>query len=819
MFLSAHTEQQHNLTFCTFTWYDNVYELFEEGLAMDINGPHGREKHVTGQGKEIYKRGEGLGTGPVGSSDGHKGRTGGSESGKRSSGSRSPLVTIILLAALLLGGGGAGLSGLLGGSSTSGSGQSVAQNHEYSQQSNTGTADLSSLFGSFGSVSNGWISGNNTGKLNTSVAPGARVKRTTVLGGGKDTVTIMVYMCGTDLESKYGMGTSDLQEMAAASISDKVNLIVLTGGCKQWKNNIVSNKVNQIYKVEKEGLRLLEKDMGNSPMTSPSNLTTFIKYCAAQYPANRNELIFWDHGGGSLSGFGYDEKNSGSGSMDLSGINQALSDAGVTFDFIGFDACLMATLENALMLSNYADYLIASEETEPGVGWYYTNWLSALSANTSMSTLEIGKNIVDDFVSVCAQKCRGQDTTLSVVDLSELESTVPGSFRDFAAATANMVQGDDYQRVSSARGNTREFAASSKIDQVDLVHLAGNLGSEESQALADTLLSAVKYNKTSSTVTNAYGLSIFFPYQKTSKVKAAAATYGEIGVDEEYTRCIQQFANMGIAGQTVSGSVSSYAANPLSSLLGASTSSSGLAGGDMISSLLMGALTSGLTGRELDVERTTSYLAEHQFDSSQLVWIGQETPQITLSAEQWSLVNNVLLNVFYDDGQGFIDLGLDNVLNLTSSGSLVGDYDGTWLAIDSQPVPYYHLSEVRNGDTYSITGYVPCLINKERSELLLAFDTEHPYGYIAGSRSVYTSGETETVGKSVSELAEGDMVDFVCDYYGYDGTYQDSYLYGESWSYHADAEISNVYIQADRANAAYRFTDLYGQNYWTPTIP
>ena len=40
------------------------------------NKPRGREKNITGQGKDVYKRGEGLGTGPVGSSSGHQGRPG-----------------------------------------------------------------------------------------------------------------------------------------------------------------------------------------------------------------------------------------------------------------------------------------------------------------------------------------------------------------------------------------------------------------------------------------------------------------------------------------------------------------------------------------------------------------------------------------------------------------------------------------------------------------------------------------------------------------------------------------------------------------------
>ena len=802
------------------------------------NRPGGREKHVTGQGKDIYKRGDGLGTGPVGS--GQEGRpTGGSGSGggKRSGGGKSPLITIILAALLLLGGGGAGLSGLLGGS-----GSSTTTTTPGTQPSTSGStisgllgggsgmsSSLTSLLGSYGNVSTGWTAGSNVGKLNTQVASGARAKRTTILGSGRDTVTIMVYMCGTDLESKYGMGTADLQEMMAATLSDKVNIIVYTGGCKQWKNNIVSSSVNEIYKVESGGLRRLAQDKSAPAMTDPATLTGFIRYCTQNYPANRNMLIFWDHGGGSLSGYGYDEKNARAGSMTLSGINEALAkkaltDVGVVFDFIGFDACLMATLENALMLTDYADYLIASEETEPGVGWYYTNWLTELSKNTSMPTLEIGKNIVDDFVSVCNQKCRGQDTTLSVVDLAELEATVPEAFKDFAVDTSEMVQGSQYKKVSSARGNTREFAASSKIDQVDLVHLASNLGTAESKALSDALLSAVKYNKTSSTVSNAYGLSIYFPYQKTSKVKTAAATYDAIGLDDEYTRCIQQFASMGTAGQTVSGSVSSYAANPLGSLLGAVASTAGsggstVAGGDMVSQVLMNVLASSLTGgRSLDLDDAAEYLTENQFDSAQLVWLGDE-PQIKLNEAQWSLINDLALSVFYDDGAGYIDLGLDNSFDFTDDGALKGEYDGTWLAIDDQPVPYYYTGTVYEGDRYTISGYVPCLVNGTRAELLLAFDTETPYGYIAGYRAVYDEETTETVAKSAGELEDGDVIDFVCDYYSYEGDYEDSYLFGEQWTYHADAEISDVYIHADRANATYRFTDIYGQNYWTPVIP
>ena len=840
----------------------------EMKYMSDNNRPRGREKNVTGHGKSVYKRGEGLGTGPVGNEQGYVGRPG---TGSQQSSQPRPQRTtrgggkslIAILLALLLGGGGGGalLSGLLGGGSTTPQNSYNDYSNttpSYTQQNNISSgnlADLTALLSAFtsGGVSSGWGStvsqpassngaassfsaASNTGSLDTAVAAGSRAKRTEILGNGRDVYTIMVYLCGTDLESRSGMGTADLQEMTAANIGDNVNLIVYTGGCAGWKNNVVSSRVNQIYQVKSGGLLCLNDNAGTGAMTDPQNLAAFIQFCTKNFPANRNALIFWDHGGGSLSGYGYDEKNKSAGSMNLAGINSALKTGGATFDFIGFDACLMATVETALALTPYADYLIASEETEPGQGWYYTNWLTNLSRNTSMSTLEIGKNIVDDFVTVSAQKCPGQSTTLSVVDLAELEHTVPQELKDFATSTSSLIQNQQFQTVSNARAKTREFAPSNRIDQVDLVHLAGNLGTKEGRELANALLGAVKYNRTSSNMTNAYGLSIYFPYQKTSSVQTAVNTYQAIGMDEEYLRCIQQFASMEVSGQAVSGGASS----PLGALLGGyagypagQSGSSSTVGADMISQMLSSLLggdlggvsgltsgNSGFLGRSLDVDAATQFIAANQFDQGQMVWTERSdgTLGMYMSLEQWKLVQDLQLNVFIDDGEGYIDLGLDNVYAFTEDGALSGEYDGTWIAINDQPVAYYHESTVDDGTDYSITGRVPVMINGVRADLILVFDNEHPDGFIAGARYDYRGGETETVAKSLDSLTVGDELDFLCDYYSYDGVYQDSYYLGDPMTVTEDMVISNVYIDRGAASATYRFTDIYNQTYWSPVM-
>ena len=827
---------------------------------MATNRPRSRVKNVTTNSKGVKKRGSGLGTGPVGSTGGSVG--GGTDSasagGQRATraGGKGGLLKIILLVVVLLGGGG-GIGGLLTGLLGGGSGTSTNNNSGNSgslvgdlvgslvstdTSGNSGgmgdlIGSLAGLTGSLnsGSTSSGWELSSNTGKLNTSVDSAARAKRTKIKGNGKDEVTIMVYMCGTDLESKYGMGTSDLQEMLGADLGDNVNLLVYTGGCKQWKNNIMSSSVNQIYQVTDGKLKVLDEDAGSVAMTNPDTLVDFIKYCDKKFPANRNMLIFWDHGGGSISGYGYDEKFARTGSMDLAEINKALKEADVTFDFIGFDACLMATLETALMLTPYADYMIASEETEPGVGWYYTNWLTKLGADTSMATIEIGKNIVDDFVDTCATKCKGQKTTLSVVDLAELEKTVPDELKAFSKSASELIKDNEYQTVSDARYNTREFAQSNAIDQVDLTHLAQNMGTEEGKNLAEALLSAVKYNRTSGNMTNAYGLSIYFPYKKASSVDEMVDTYEAIGMDSEYARCIQEFASLEVGGQAATGGTTSALPSLLGSLLGGATgSTSGSGSSDMVSQLL-GNFLSGQLGnlagfdksnteflneRSLDTEAMTQYISDNYFDAAALVWTENAKGQrvLSLSEEQWGLVHTLELNMFYDDGEGFIDLGLDTVFEFDENGALIGDTDRTWLAINGQPVAYYYLDTVDDGTNYTITGYVPALLNGARVELMLVFDNANPYGYIAGARPVYAEGETETVAKGMTEINAGDTLDFICDYYSYEGEYQDSYFLGDQMTVTENMEISNVDVGEGKVKVTYRFTDIYNQQYWTPAF-
>lgn len=780
------------------------------------NGGGSRKKRVSGpaSGGGVFRRGPGLGTGgkPVGSSSGYGDRRAGSglpgsgspggTRGPAYHGNRAPrgcslptgksLLIIIGVVVLYL----------------------ILRN-------------CTGLAGDPGETT-GWTTNQGsmsttTRRADTNIDPGAgitgsRTARTTILGGGRDVFTIMVYMCGSDLETDSGMATADINEMLYAEIGDNVNIIIETGGARQWNNSVISSTTNQRYQVTADGLLALDKNVGKRAMTDPATLTDFITYCADRFPANRYGLILWDHGSGSLGGFGYDQLFPASGSMSVSELYGALELADVNFDFIGFDACLMATLETAYMLNYRADYMIASEETEPGIGWYYTNWISRLSANTSMPTAALGKLIVDDYIARCRAEVPSQTATLSVVDLVALNNKGDAALRSFAGSADSQLD-TDYRLIANARGDAREFGRS-QFDQVDLIDLAENVDSDQARQLIDVLSQCISYNRTSANITNANGLAIYFPYDELKNFSVMLDVYEQIGMSEEYTALVQKFANLVVGGQiTTSGSSSAF---------------SSLTGGGVTDILWSTAWNlffanadfsqfTGGTGDWIDsglIQRNSGYYENHYLNSGDLQLTDKNgTVVLQLTDGQWDLIQSIELNVFFDDGEGYIDLGLDNVYEFDGDGDLLVGFDGTWLALDNHVVAWYVDSYEDDGAFWSISGRVPALLNGDRVDIIVKFDNDHPYGTVCGARTLYDDiTGIAPVPKGLRTIGSGDTIDFLCDFYSYDEDYLDSYFLGEPLIADGDLTVSNVTIGSGRSLITYRLTDIYNNTYWTPAV-
>jgi len=837
--------------------------------------PQGRKKRVGSGGGGVFKRGEGVSGktgGPVGDAGGYSERTedtAGARPQKPAKGATLPSL------GSLLGGGqtdggtspGAGVpagGGMAGGTSgpsrrptigcspklllillviaavivvivyfaSRGSGDSPEGS---AGLDTTATTGLTSVTSTPTSATPATTTGGTSPAI-TAVAQEARAKRTTLLGNGNDKVTVMVYMCATDLEQRSGMATADLNEMLYAVDSDKLNIVIETGGCTGWRNSVISSKTNQRYLVTSQGLRLVQDNLGLRSMVNPATLADFIQFSKAQFPANRYILVMWDHGGGSLTGYGYDQHFSND-SMTLDELATGLRNGGCAFDVIGFDACLMATLETAMVLEPYADYMLASEETEPGIGWHHTGWLTSLAENTSIPTTELGKRLIDDYVATCRSQTPQSQATLSLIDLAELKGTVPNAFASFASSTKGLINTENYHAVSSARGDAKEFAASSQINQIDLIDFAENLRTPEATTFANVLRGCIKYNRTSSNISNANGVSIYFPSSKLSQLNAMLSTYDRIGIPPEYSDCIRGYASLAASGQVTS----SGSGNMLDSLLGgllgggapSSGSSSGSSGAGAVGALLEAFLgardfskftgsTDGSPGW-LDVDQMQSavaYLEDNQFDASALA-ITEKNGQrvIALSDEQWALVQHMEMNVFLDDGEGFIDLGLDNVYEYNDDGDLIMEYDGTWLALNDQIVSYYMMSDDHDGDVYSIRGRVPALLNDQLVDIIIVFSNEHPDGMVLGAQIKYDAAtETQTVARGLIDIVAGDKIDYLCDYYTYEGEYTDTYYLGNQYTATGEWVVENLSVGDNSYQMTYRFTDIYGNQYWTPSI-
>ena len=801
----------------------------------------------------------------------------------------------------------------------------------------------------------------NYTQVNGEVAKGARSKYTKLRGKGKDTVTLMVYMIATDLESNNGMATDDINEMLYAGLDNsKINVLIQTGGCKRWRNSVISAGKQQRWTLSGSGFNLLEEKKETVSMTDEDELSDFIRFCAKQAPADRYMLIFWDHGGGSVSGYGYDETRPND-SMNIGEIARALKDGGVKFDFIGFDACLMGTLETAIAIEPYADYMIASEEAEPGTGWYYTNWLKMLNQSSSTNTLNLGRQICDDFTTKNAMYASSMGTTLSVVDLAELGGTVEGRLGSFGSDLTSQLQSRNYQEVATARNGSREFSPSNRLDQVDLVDFCLNLNTKESRSFAEAVQSCVKYNRVNG-MTNAYGLSIYFPNSSLKSVNSMIQICEDIGVDSEWTEGIRTYATLEQSGQIVANNGYTYGSGSgslLDVLLGSGSSGSGSynysagsgtssGSGSFLGSLFSdassgsystgsdtGSLLEALLGSygssaqtqtqqssgsslldmilgtggsssqsyssygsygsmsEQDIynmlmqaygqsagatnaynnsstygsgsyglldlltggyESTSgSYYGVNDYSSifgnsgydtssssagssllglaSQILFgramVGSETLELTekdgqnvlvLSEDKWSQITDVELNVFVDDGGGYIDLGLDNVIEYNDDGDLIDAWDGTWLTLEGQPVALYPISDedVDDNGLYITTKFIPVLLNGERVNLIVEFNEETGVDAVIGVQDLLSTG---VQAKGYRDLEPGDVIQPVCDYFTYDGTFEAQYMLGDPIIVPDNAYLEVVNMQVtggSRMLYTARLTDIYQANYWLP---
>ncbi len=345
----------------------------------------------------------------------------------------------------------------------------------------------------------------------------------------KNIWTVMVYMDGDNSLSAATVG--DLDEMKSVGSNSNVGVVV---------EDDTSTQTTKRYFV-KQGSLVLLSDLGELNMGDYNTLIEFGKWTIENYPADHYMLILWDHGMGfenvsSLSPtkdilwdnhplYGY--------SMSIPDLSKALSaikeQLGKNIDIVGMDACLMNMLEVAYEIKDSADYLVASENTEPYDGWPYSSVIGNLEDNATeitpkyLSTL-IVQNYIDSYDA-------SYYPTLSSVDLKEtgnlanavntlafsLIESIDNDSTGTIKYTLNNVIFDDVQRFDDS-GDGVLNTNDSYVDLYDLVQLIYNNDNMTTQikTAAENVANAcskcvVSTAYKNSALKDSHGLSIWFP--------------------------------------------------------------------------------------------------------------------------------------------------------------------------------------------------------------------------------------------------------------------------------------------------------------------
>ena len=369
------------------------------------------------------------------------------------------------------------------------------------------------------------------------------------IGNDKKTNTVMIYMVGSDLESYAGAASADIEEILSSGYDkSKTNVLILTGGSVYWHSEIPGS-VNSIIRITEDNTFVIEGSTEYAEnMGEPSTLVGFLNYCYENYKAEHYSLIFWDHGGGPVFGFGSDELYNDR--LDFNELKNALGNSPFKgsnkLDFIGFDACLMGSIEYANMLQPFTDYVVASSEVEPSYGWDY-RFLKVLDRTSDAK--EIGKSIVDEYFSFYEADNNGYDQTMACYDLSYVDELVSDLNAFYDSLRSNM--GENYYLIAGARNNSYSYGSIScgsreeAYDLVDLVsfieELKNSYSAEAGKALED-INKMMCYSKSGTSFKN--GLSIYFPYDnKYLFYQLGESVISDISISSNYTAFVRDFFN------------------------------------------------------------------------------------------------------------------------------------------------------------------------------------------------------------------------------------------------------------------------------------
>lgn len=533
------------------------------------------------------------------------------------------------------------------------------------------------------------------------------------------------YLCGSDLESGGGFASGDLAELQEVQLPENVKVVIETGGSSVWQNDFVDESKLQRYVYDSEGLKLVDEQPSAS-MGSAETLADFLMFASENYPAKKTAVLFWNHGGGSVAGAAFDELY-GNDSLTLDEMQTAfgsvweLSKDTPPLELIGFDTCLMATIDVASTFSTIGRYLVASEEVEPANGWYYSEWLGALAGNPGMDGTELGQIICDSYYAGCELVGTQERATLSLTDLSKVGALVEAydafGTEALAAACENPGFFSQFARVAAATenygGNTKEQGYTNMVDMGHLARQSSSLLPENGAAVLSALDECVLYTVNGPYRAEATGLSCYYSYDADVENFNGYANLGA-GTAFKY------YFAYGLTGEMPEDGLA-YVEDQLA----------------------VEALPELIT------------LADMGWDDMPLTVDEEGCATLALGAEANDILGGIGFQLYYADPENdlMMLLGADNdIVADWDNGVFKDNFRGVWGSIDGHLV-YMELSY--EGEDYNLYS-VPVLLNGEEYNLQVAYDfAAEEWAILGAQQAIDESGMAD---KELVLLKPGDEI-------------------------------------------------------------
>lgn len=365
--------------------------------------------------------------------------------------------------------------------------------------------------------------------------------------------TLLIYMCGSDLESKTGIASENIKELLDSNIPNNVNVVIQTGGANKWQENDIPNDKIVRYLVKDHKLQELAR-LDDANMGDSNTLCDFVEFGITTYPSDNTMLLLWDHGGGTVKGVCFDEKY-GNDTLTIPEMEEALDKGlnGKRLSVVGFDACLMADYEVAKALSKFSDMLIASQNYEVGLGWDYSTIGKSLSKKTGK---DLAKDICDGYMDKCTKVDKASTATLSAVDLTNF-GTISKAFDEMMTDIDDEMDSSDGRlALRIAIKNSAAFGSNSNGHMDNFVDLAGaahelsghdiynlssrEINSEKADAVDKAVKDAILYKVNGDIKSNATGLSVYYP---SHYYMDEIQEYLKICPSESYSKLIRDIFN------------------------------------------------------------------------------------------------------------------------------------------------------------------------------------------------------------------------------------------------------------------------------------